>query len=266
MKTFRFIGMALIAVFMCVNFTACSDDDGGNGGGDNKRRIKKVVMTDSYGTKKEVAYTYDREGELITAIETIDAGEWKYSDGYHYYWADGSIIITLESWDEHNGNISNVQEHRSTLTLENGLVQSIKDDHYTRPITYNKDRIAEISIAPFGNVLTRLQWDNDKLLYTQSYDRDIYLTYGTTCNKGYFPMMCYFIDGTANEALFNAHPELIGAYSTKLPTKMKSTSDKWELENYTQDISYAFDNDGYISKATAVTDDGKTTTMIFTWE
>ena len=27
MKTFRFIGMALIAVFMCVNFTACSDDD-----------------------------------------------------------------------------------------------------------------------------------------------------------------------------------------------------------------------------------------------
>ena len=27
MKTFRFIGMALIAIVMCVNFTSCSDDD-----------------------------------------------------------------------------------------------------------------------------------------------------------------------------------------------------------------------------------------------
>ena len=27
MKTLRFIGMALIAVIMCVNFVACSDDD-----------------------------------------------------------------------------------------------------------------------------------------------------------------------------------------------------------------------------------------------
>ena len=28
MKTFRFIGMAIIAVLLCVNFTACSNDDG----------------------------------------------------------------------------------------------------------------------------------------------------------------------------------------------------------------------------------------------
>ena len=27
MKTLRLIGMALIAVIMCVNFVACSDDD-----------------------------------------------------------------------------------------------------------------------------------------------------------------------------------------------------------------------------------------------
>lgn len=27
MKTFRLIGMALLAVVMCVNFTSCSDDD-----------------------------------------------------------------------------------------------------------------------------------------------------------------------------------------------------------------------------------------------
>ena len=28
MRTLRFIGMAIIAVIMSVNFTACSDDDG----------------------------------------------------------------------------------------------------------------------------------------------------------------------------------------------------------------------------------------------
>ena len=27
MKTFRFIGMALLAIVMCVNFASCSDDD-----------------------------------------------------------------------------------------------------------------------------------------------------------------------------------------------------------------------------------------------
>ena len=27
MKTFKFIGMALLAIVMCVNFTSCSDDD-----------------------------------------------------------------------------------------------------------------------------------------------------------------------------------------------------------------------------------------------
>lgn len=27
MKTLRYIGMAFVAIFMCVNFTACSDDD-----------------------------------------------------------------------------------------------------------------------------------------------------------------------------------------------------------------------------------------------
>ena len=27
MKTFRLIGMALLAVVMCVNFTSCSDDE-----------------------------------------------------------------------------------------------------------------------------------------------------------------------------------------------------------------------------------------------
>ena len=27
MKTLRFIGMALLAVVLCVNLTACSDDD-----------------------------------------------------------------------------------------------------------------------------------------------------------------------------------------------------------------------------------------------
>ena len=28
MKTFRFIGMALVAILLCVNFTSCSKDDG----------------------------------------------------------------------------------------------------------------------------------------------------------------------------------------------------------------------------------------------
>lgn len=31
MKTFKFIGMALLTIVMCINLTACSDDDDGPG-------------------------------------------------------------------------------------------------------------------------------------------------------------------------------------------------------------------------------------------
>ena len=43
MKTLRFIGMALFAVLMCVNFASCSSDDDLNEENDNKK-TKKLLL------------------------------------------------------------------------------------------------------------------------------------------------------------------------------------------------------------------------------
>ena len=46
MKTFRLIGMALLAVVMCENFTSCSDDDEESNGGKSKTlQIKNAIET-----------------------------------------------------------------------------------------------------------------------------------------------------------------------------------------------------------------------------
>jgi len=269
MRIIKLMGMVLMSVLMCANFSACSEDDSGNGNDDGKKRIKKVVETDNNGTTTyECVYTYDGDGRLIAATETYNEEGEKFIDIYQYCWTDGSIIITGESWSEHNGSASNSQTYSSTLILEGGLLQSIIDGYSTRTVTYNKDRIARIDINVNGtkDLLIRLNWNNDKLLSTQGYDRDVDLTYGVTCNKGFFPMMGSIIDGNTNDALFNAHPELIGAYSNKLPTKMKNTSSRYEEENYTLGISYTFNNDGYISTAKMVADDGEVSSMTFTWK
>ena len=44
MKTFRLIGMALLAVVMCVNFTSCSNDDEeeSNGGKSTQELLQGV--------------------------------------------------------------------------------------------------------------------------------------------------------------------------------------------------------------------------------
>ena len=43
MKTFKFIGMALLAIVMCVNFTSCSDDDEENNGGKSTQELLQGV-------------------------------------------------------------------------------------------------------------------------------------------------------------------------------------------------------------------------------
>ena len=49
MKTFRFIGMALLAIVMCVNFASCSsDNDEESNGGKSTQELLQGVWYDAY--------------------------------------------------------------------------------------------------------------------------------------------------------------------------------------------------------------------------
>lgn len=71
MKTLKLIGMALIAVIMCVNFAACSDDDSNDNGGG-----KEAVITPSGNSQnffdKGINFTSDTGSELIEFTTNMD--------------------------------------------------------------------------------------------------------------------------------------------------------------------------------------------------
>ena len=100
MKTFRFIGMALFAVLMCVNFVAC-------GGSDE-----------------------EDEPEAATIV-----GTWKYSSNY-----DGNGIFTFKSngglvWDDGEETSSN---HTYTLNgSELKIIFNNNDDYTLGSFTMN---------------------------------------------------------------------------------------------------------------------------------
>lgn len=74
MKTFRFIGMALLAVVMSVNFTSCSDDEEEPSKNDdgvitNQKLLIELRMTNEDGVSI-TEYSYGSNGKLISATNT----------------------------------------------------------------------------------------------------------------------------------------------------------------------------------------------------
>ena len=84
MKTFRLIGMALLAIVMCVNFTSCSDDEEEPSKNDdgvitNQKLLIELRMTN----EDEVSiteYSYGSNGKLISATNTE-----QYDGSTHQY-------------------------------------------------------------------------------------------------------------------------------------------------------------------------------------
>jgi len=95
MKTFRTIGMAVLAVLMCVSFTACSDEDEGNGGhplvgawtrllGDGHSEIYEFKSNGTF--RKFVLFEETKEG-IFSINEELKTLTLSYSSGdtYAYY-------------------------------------------------------------------------------------------------------------------------------------------------------------------------------------
>lgn len=103
MKTLRFIGMALIAVIMCVNFVACSDDE---------------------------------EEEANAAIE----GTWKYSSSSDEDMRSGSFTFKSNGgliWDDGEESSSNCSY---TLNGSNLKIILNQDDYIEGMITISKNQ------------------------------------------------------------------------------------------------------------------------------
>ena len=268
MKTFRFIGMALFAILMCVNLSSCSSSDDDpteekeeGGVVVSGKKITKIVGT---GVFKNVTYTfkYDDKGKLVESIYTegpdgnIDVVNKKYT------WSDNTIKVNWSSGQYHYSQV---------LTIKNGLVtiENSSDEnpfYYKKIFTYNESNKI-VKIEDEGDDTTTAIWDGEKLESISNTDGwNTSLIYEKSCKNGYFPFIAEMIGGE-NEVLFMAHPEIVGMKTTQLPSTMTDSYDYGVYGSGTDitHFNYEFDNEGYISKIAGEVD-GSAYAYTITWQ
>jgi len=251
MKIFRFCGMALVAVCMCVNFTACSSGDGlddGEGSSINEKKLTKMVFDGEPFT-----FSYDNQGRVIEVVDVYAYGE---STSYYYIWDDDAIIVNSKTEVVNPDGYTEKHTDRHIYSIDNKRVQSSGENENIETYYYNnQNRLSQIkSRWDIDDYL----WDGDKLIAVN--DGSDKYTYKESCKKGYSPL---FVMRINSDPLFMAHPEIIGVRTEQLPATITETLNDGSTKIYT--YSYTFDNEGYISKI-EIANNEKKSTCILTWE
>ena len=248
---------------MCANFTSCSkDDDSATQGNDDvgggevvaiEKKLTKIVGVSGSGTET-YEFSYDDKGRVVKASEVEEYDESYYKYEYKFVWSDDAIMANIKRSSNRDSDYS----YSSTLTLENGLVQSCNDDE-----TYSYNKSGRISSRKIFVTQSYL-WDSDKLVSViyKEYEKNVF-TYGTSCQKGYLPLILFGME-IGCKTLYIANPELIGARTNQLPSSGTYSNTYGDGDEVTT-FAYEFDKEGYITKITSK-QDGETTTYTLTWK
>lgn len=233
MKTLRLIGMAFIAVFLSVNFAACSssdDEPNENGGASNTtKKLVEVNIADEY-ENITLTFTYDNKGRLISFKEV--EGNWVNVDDY-----DWTTNNTIETWND--------REIQEIFYLNDGLIErnEFKYSNNLNFYTYNSAKQL-ISCKDLEDGIDIYNWNNNKITKIDySWGETLTITYGDKKCKGNFPFWIIFKVGW--DGIFFAHPELTGIRINQLPIKVIK---KENNEESTRNLSYSLDNEGYIEE------------------
>lgn len=140
MKTLRFIGMALLAIVLCVNFTACSEDDGDETSSINLAgttwKVVSVSPNDALGIEG-ANFTFHRDLSLTTSPKVEDFCDRYFVDGNElvlYYSSDYESYIKGTLTINDNTATYTFYEPYSdcdytvTLTLVSGSISDNNDD------------------------------------------------------------------------------------------------------------------------------------------
>lgn len=282
MKTFRLIGMALLAVVMSINFTSCSDDDeepikNDDGIITNQKRLMEIKETNAEGSIEIYTFSYDSKGRLISVTDSWNGKEYYTT---RFTWGNNTIIATDDDDDA------------NTYTLTDNLVRKQQGDgEYSKIFTYNSSnqliKVDEMDERHSSDDCSyTYTWDNGKMtkhIYKENNSEKSYVyeyTYnGKTC-KGWFPNMeDEGWDALDDDYIFFAHPELVGMRTNQLPEQIFSKDteiyeyyDEYFKETckseYTYEdtvkFEYKLDKDGYVESCTVTYTYVNTTKQSFT--
>lgn len=257
MKTFRFIGIALFSILICVNFSSCSSSDDDpteeleESGITKEKKLMEIKLSYSWGGKYIALFSYDKNGRLISNKNKPD--EWEeFSDGHcvEYTWGNNIIMGSTNSACD-------------TYKLANGLIVDDEIEQYQ----YNSsNKLTSISNSKAG-LKSLYQWENGNLINVNINNSSsiIQFSYSNETCKGYFPLMAsaLFYKVNCSTTYYNewglviAHPELMGIKTKQLPNKITETrilyyedGKPYDKDIDTYSIEYTFTTDGYIETCT----------------
>ena len=279
MKAFRFIGMVLFAILMCVNFASCSSsgDDPTEKPEKEEEKEEEIVdqgkklleMTEERSTGLiRYKFSYDNKGKLnqLTWESVKEDGEVTPLAKYFYKWSDNQIVITTD----------NSSEFKCTCNLKNNLIASIENINYISPlsqqnytITYDDDLV--IREFKYGNQSKNLIVHNTYRgpLFSSQVTEGSYIEYKieyqNTPNHGWIDFDCLEMDEMPLyvKRLILVHTNLLGkSYLPYLPKNIAA-----ENSSHFWNFTFNTDNEGYVEKCKiSIEHHQNTKTYTYKWE
>ena len=262
MKTFRMIGMALLAILLSVNLVSCDkDEDGTTGGGsgaatgsgvslgNGKKLVRVLEFSDGGGElMSKTELKYDAQGRVVEADNKWKdytggpwipdnikycwesnkvTGSWKgYNPEYEYMFAGGKVSKKLEYWKDPEDGDWNIGTYNFIYDKDGHIKEHWRDDEGEK---------CDVNTYTWNNGQLSLIEEDDEGEYSSEHFR-----YGNQTCKGFNPMLFLYVEAVYHdEYIFMAHPELIGIETTHLPAKSVKG-------DYTTTFEYELDSDGYV--------------------
>lgn len=249
METFRFIGMALFAVLMSVNFASCSsNDDPTNENESTSEDVPTYRLITSLTTPDgdTFKFTYNDKKQLVSVSEV---GE---NNKIDFEWSDSQIIATPTN---------KYEKVPVVYRLKNGIVTSVYDAEEENQLTYDKDN--HLTNVNDNNTWTWSNGNISKFVHEYKDDKPDTYTYSYYTDKeNKHPVLdmssarLYYAGLLEyDELLFIAHPYLLGKTNKNL---IKTRTDG----NYIEEFTYELDDNGYPLKIK----DNRGTTYTIIWK
>lgn len=250
MRTFRLIGMALLAIVLCINFVSCSDDEELDSN-KSQKNITQIIESYNSGEKRITTLEYDADGNLIGLDE---GGEYYETITY----SDNQISITIHDMGSMNGPWTNKYYLNAGRIIQsedgyNGDVYIYKYDEkkqlieQTEKSKYGTDKVTKYTWNN-GNIIKCEYPKNENLNGDYEYTSTIYAYTDIPSTKGFSLAGLQLQGGFDNyytaEILYQKG--YFGVYPKNLvSTYINYNNDNTEESNIV--LTYSFNNEGYIS-------------------
>lgn len=250
--------LPVMALMLCV--ISCEDDKGSdNSSSSNPSKFKKLVSISMSDEDDSMTFSYDKNGNLVSAIE-FEKEEY-YEHITQYSWEGEEIIVSVYGYED-----------VLSYTVKNGKIVEGFDLEDGDITTFDYDSSGHLRMVSSEYDGCRCIWSDGRLSSIVE-DNDSYTTsykfyYSDEECKGFFPLLGGFIED--DEHLFRAMPQMIGAAQTALPSKVVRN----EVYNNNNSMStrtykYTFYEDGYLKSCTETYSDDyydDVETYYFKWQ